>query len=100
MGTDAAGADVLEQQYSFNEICHRKRLRWDMRLPEDTANGAWRELTASAVEQAMPVLRELCAGEKSDLLRAGPAGRQAFTPTGATDLSLSHNRHRAGSPSR
>ena len=57
---DAAGADVLEQQYSFNEICHRKRLRWDMRLPEDTANGAWRELTASAVEQAMPVLRELC----------------------------------------
>ena len=32
---DDAGCDIVEQQYSFNEICHRKRLRWDMRMPAD-----------------------------------------------------------------
>ena len=90
---DAAGADVLEQQYSFNEICHRKRLRWDMRLPEDTANGAWRELTASAVEQAMPVLRELCdEGHDPSVRMAGVvvsrpgAGPQSFHADGGPGL--------------
>ena len=42
----AAGCDVLEQQYSFNSICHRQRLRWDVRL-SDTPE--WHQFRADAL---------------------------------------------------
>lgn len=61
---DSAGCAVFDQQYSFAEICHRKRLRWDMRM-DDSA--AWRALCAAAVGQAAPVLRELCGGSEEDV---------------------------------
>ena len=55
---DDAGCNVLEQQYSFAEICHRKRLRWDMRMP---ASEAWVALCDAALREVAPTLRELCA---------------------------------------
>jgi len=54
---DDSGCNVIEQQYSFREICHRKRLRWDVRMPD---SAAWQELCARAVEAATPVVHEAC----------------------------------------
>mmetsp|Transcript_35628 Transcript_35628/g.72616 ORF Transcript_35628/g.72616 Transcript_35628/m.72616 type:complete len:365 (-) Transcript_35628:172-1266(-) len=54
---DSAGCDLIEQQYSFSEICHRKRLRWDLRMPRTRA---WDEMCRLAVEVAAPVLRTAC----------------------------------------
>ena len=28
------GCDANEQHYRFSEVCHRTRLRWDMRVPD------------------------------------------------------------------
>lgn len=50
--------DAEEQAYSFREICHRQRLRWDVRMPGDCS--AWQTLCDSALEQATPLLRALC----------------------------------------
>ena len=55
-----SGCDVVEQQYSFAEICHRKRLRWDLRMPERST--AWAALLAQVEEQALPQLAALVPG--------------------------------------
>ena len=51
---------MVEQQYSFAEICHRKRLRWDLRMPE--CSTAWAALRAQVEEQALPQLAALAPG--------------------------------------
>ena len=51
------GCDANEQHYRFSEVCHRARLRWDMRVPDAAVD----KLIDAAVERAMPVLRELDA---------------------------------------
>ena len=51
------GCDANEQHYRFSEVCHRARLRWDMRVPDAAVD----KLVDAAVERAMPVLRELDA---------------------------------------
>jgi len=83
---DDAGCDVLEQQYSFNEICHRKRLRWDVRMPTECK--AWQQLTAQAFELAQPVLRELCADgcEPRVVISRPGAGPQSFHADGGGGL--------------
>ena len=61
---DDAGCNVFEQQYSFNEICHRKRLRWDCRMgrsgdggeSSDEGMAAWNALCERAVELATPAI--------------------------------------------
>ena len=63
---DDAGCDVVEQQYSFSEICHRKRLRWDLRMPD--ACGAW---SALVVGLALENVRSLA------LMRRGFAEKEA-----------------------
>lgn len=55
---DDAGCDVVEQQYSFAEICHRKRLRWDLKMPPCEE---WAALERHVVAEAVPLLHELSA---------------------------------------
>ena len=52
---------MVEQQYSFAEICHRKRLRWDLRMPERSQ--AWAALRAQVEEQALPQLAALAPAD-------------------------------------
>ena len=52
---------MVEQQYSFAEICHRKRLRWDLRMPEGSQ--AWAALRAQVEEQALPQLAALAPAD-------------------------------------
>ena len=56
----AAGCDVLEQQYSFNSICHRQRLRWDVRLSDTPEWHQFRtdalRLVEDGLEQPLRVL--------------------------------------------
>lgn len=55
----AKGGDVLEQRYSFAEVCHRQRLRWDVRLPDTPS---WRRLRARALQLAAPAIAEAAGG--------------------------------------
>ena len=50
------GGDPIEQHYTFSEIAHRQRLRWDLRLPED--DPLWRCACDAAVGAAMPVVEQ------------------------------------------
>jgi len=43
-----SGCDVIEQQYSFSTICHRQRLRWDLKGLHDLPS--WQMLCANAVQ--------------------------------------------------
>ena len=52
-----AALDPIEQHYTFTEIAHRQRLRWDLRLPED--DPLWRCACEAAVAAAMPVVEQL-----------------------------------------
>ena len=75
---------MVEQQYSFAEICHRKRLRWDLRMPE--CSTAWAALRAQVEEQALPQLAALApdGGAAPRILMSGAvvsrpgAGCQSF----------------------
>jgi uncharacterized protein YfcZ (UPF0381/DUF406 family) len=53
-----AGLDPIEQQYVFQDITHRRRLRWDFQMPNDCS--AWKALVNAAVNKAMPLFEELC----------------------------------------
>ena len=44
---------MVEQQYSFAEICHRKRLRWDLRMPEGSQ--ALAALRAQVEQEAVKI---------------------------------------------
>jgi len=81
---DAAGCNVVEQQYSFAEICHRKRLRWDIRMPETPA---WAALCRSAVESAGPYIREACGGSPGEEVRVIMSGAVVSRP-GALEQSF------------
>ena len=50
------GGDPIEQHYTFSEIAHRQRLRWDLRLPED--DPLWRCACDAAVGAATPVVEQ------------------------------------------
>ena len=50
------GIHPVDQAYSFNEICHRVRGRWDFRLPQE---GAWAELGTAVEDVAVPIVQEL-----------------------------------------
>lgn len=52
-----AGVDPIEQHYTFGEIAHRQRLRWDLRLP--ATDEAWVSACEAAVAAATPVLERL-----------------------------------------
>ncbi|KAL1526983.1 hypothetical protein AB1Y20_015672 [Prymnesium parvum] len=52
----AAGCDPIERLYSFSEICHRQRLRWDIKLPD---SARWRTLCSDAMAAASHVIEEL-----------------------------------------
>lgn len=71
-GVDEAGCDVLAQQYSFHEICHRKRLRWDLRMPATC--DPWNALISAALKEASPLLEALCEAEGGDAPRIVMAG--------------------------
>ena len=91
VAVDDAGCDVVEQQYSFSEICHRKRLRWDLRMPGSC--GAWSALAAHVEAQALPRLAALARdGAQPRVLMSGAvvsragAGPQSFHADGDAPL--------------
>jgi hypothetical protein len=51
------GGDPIEQHYTFAEIAHRQRLRWDLRLPEE--DPLWLCACDAALAAAMPVVEQL-----------------------------------------
>ena len=51
------GGDPIEQHYTFAEIAHRQRLRWDLRLPEE--DPLWQRVCDAALAAAMPVVEQL-----------------------------------------
>ena len=51
------GGDPIEQHYTFAEIAHRQRLRWDLRLPEE--DPLWQCACDAALAAAMPVVEQL-----------------------------------------
>ena len=55
---EAMGYDATEQSYQFSEVCHRQRLRWDMRPSFDNdVNEAWDAMCAAALTTATPIIR-------------------------------------------
>ena len=66
---DDMGYDPIEQSYQFSEVCHRQRLRWDVRptFDDDEANKAWENMCASALEAATPIICD-AIGEDADAL--------------------------------
>ena len=63
------GIETVEQHYSFSEINHRARLRWDLRMPDSSE--AFHMLCEHAFEQATPVLQELTGCEQPRLVMSG-----------------------------
>jgi hypothetical protein len=56
----AVGCDPLEQNYLFNEICHRQRMRWDLQMNDEAADTAHAELCRTIVATVVaPILEEL-----------------------------------------
>ena len=51
------GGDPIEQHYTFAEIAHRQRLRWDLRLPDE--DPLWQCACDAALAAAMPVVEQL-----------------------------------------
>lgn len=66
---DSIGIETVEQHYSFSEINHRARLRWDLRMPDSSE--AFHTLCQHAFEQATPVLQELTGCEQPRLVMSG-----------------------------
>ena len=66
----AAGLDAEEMHYSFTEICHRAPLRWDLRMPEESAP-AFNDLCQEAFQQSTPALRQLTGCEAPRLVMSG-----------------------------
>ena len=52
---------MVEQQYSFAAICHRKLLRWALRMPG--VSQARAALRAQVEEQALPQLAALAPAD-------------------------------------
>jgi ectoine hydroxylase-related dioxygenase (phytanoyl-CoA dioxygenase family) len=52
-----ADVDPVEQHYTFTEIAHRQRMRWDVRLPEGDA--LWATACDAAIAAATPVIQHL-----------------------------------------
>ena len=50
------GLDPVEHAYSFSEVCHRDRCRWDMRVKDA---GSVASLTAAAVSTVKPIINRL-----------------------------------------
>lgn len=67
----AIGIDPDESAYSFTEICHRARCRWDLRMPDEST--AFHALCAEALQHATPVLQSL-AGRQQPSPRLVMAG--------------------------
>ena len=65
----AAGVDPIEQHYTFGEIAHRQRLRWDLRLPATDA--AWASACTAAVAAVRPVLEQLHPACEPRMLMSG-----------------------------
>ena len=53
----SGAVDPIEQHYTFTEIAHRQRLRWDLRLPED--DPLWRCACEAVLGAATPVVEQL-----------------------------------------
>lgn len=51
----AIGISPTAQHYSFSEICHRARLRWDLRMPKESK--AFHAVCEEALRQVAPVLQ-------------------------------------------
>ena len=60
-----AGADAVEQHYTFAEISHRQRMRWDLRMPPDDA--PWQHICDTAVQAAMPIVESIHPAEKASV---------------------------------
>ena len=60
---ECAGLYPTEQQYIFQYITHRRRLRWDFQMPVDCH--VWAGLVNIAVSAAMPLFEELCECEEA-----------------------------------
>ena len=52
------GYDPTEQSYQFSEICHRERMRWDLRIKSDDS---WQKMCEAAMAAATPLIREASA---------------------------------------
>lgn len=86
---DDASCDRLEQEYSFAEICHRARYRWDMRMP---SNDLWNDFCENAFFAVAPILRKIAGGtllrvEQSGVIMSRPgATEQGFHSDGDDGL--------------
>lgn len=58
----AAGADPIAQHYTFAELSHRQKMRWDLRVPDD--DNVWSRTCAAAVAAAVPVVEQIHPPDK------------------------------------
>lgn len=65
----AAGADPIEQHYTFAEFSHRQRMRWDLRMPDD--DPVWRSVCNAAIAGAKPILQRIHPASPIRMLMSG-----------------------------
>ena len=78
----AVGCDPLEQNYLFNEVCHRQRMRWDLQM-DGAFDAAHAELCRTIVSAAVaPILDALMLEEAQGeaQLQEGPRGAIVSRP--------------------
>jgi len=96
-----AAVDPIEQHYTFTEIAHRQRLRWDLRMPE--GDPLWQNVCEAAVAVAMPVIEQLHPPREAAAPRMLMSGVLISRP-GATaqrwhvDCDVSHLQKAADDP--
>ena len=64
------GVDGVETAFSFTEIDHRARLRYDMALTDET-DAAWSELCEQTLALAAPVVEAAAGGSAARLCMSG-----------------------------